>query len=160
MSKFQTMFSMSLEYMGTAIVSNILQGNSTYRRSLYDRLVGFNTSIHAEDLVLALSTETELEVPMKKIWYDIRNHDQVSISSTFSELLWDTKMLLAQIFSTYSLALQFVWQKEIDAKAPCKMLVKLTTGVNFTCSFLSLKCFAQFLCAFNPFKRKSCKNRS
>jgi len=124
--------------MGTAFASNILQGNSSYRKSLYDRLVGFNTSIHAEDLVLALSTETELEVPMKQIWSDIRNHDQVSISSTFCEQFWHTKVIFA-----YSLALQFFL-----AKAPCKILVKLTTGVNFTkhftCTFLLRKCLRSF----------------
>jgi hypothetical protein len=78
MSKFQTMFSLSLSYMGTAFASNILQGNSTYRRSLYDKLTGFNTSSHAEDLVLTLSTQTELEVPMLQIWNDVRNHDEAS----------------------------------------------------------------------------------
>ena len=79
MSKFKTMFSVSLAYMGTAFASNILQGNSTYRRSLYDKLTGFNTSIHAEDLVLALSTQTELDVPRTQIWADIRNRDRDSI---------------------------------------------------------------------------------
>jgi len=38
----------------------------------------------------------------------------------------------AKLFSTYTLALQFFYQKEISIKAACEMLVKLATIVNFT----------------------------
>jgi hypothetical protein len=34
-----------------------------------------------------------------------------------------------QLFSNYSLVLQFFWQKKFDAKAARKMLMKLTTGI-------------------------------
>jgi len=54
----------------------------------------------------------------------------VSISPTFYEQLFLTK-----VFYAASLYLQFgfvfFWLKNIGTKAACKMLVKLTTGVNF-----------------------------
>jgi len=55
---------------------------------------------------------------------------QVSISPIFYEQLFCT-----EVFCTAFLLIQFgfviFWQKNVGAKAVCKMLVKLTTGVNF-----------------------------
>jgi len=44
---------------------------------------------------------------------------RVSISSTFHEKLFHTKVIL-QLFSSHSLALSFFWQKNIGTKAVVK----------------------------------------
>jgi hypothetical protein len=61
MSKYRIIY-MPLNYLGSAFVSNILEGNITYKKDLYNRLTGFKTSYDSEDLVIMLSTQTELEL--------------------------------------------------------------------------------------------------
>ena len=52
---------------------------------------------------------------------------KVSISPTFYKQIFCTKVFV-QLLCAYNLGVYFFWQNEIGAKAPCKMLVKLTVG--------------------------------
>jgi len=54
----------------------------------------------------------------------------------------------AQLFSHYNLALLFVWQKNINAKVPCKLLVKLTIGVNWTNNLWAAFSYKSFFGSF------------
>ena len=69
---------------------------------------------------------------------------QGSISSTFYEHLFCTKMLFAA-FMCLQPGFVIFWQKEISAKAACKMLVILTTGVNFI-NFLRVAVSYEMFC--------------
>jgi len=55
----------------------------------------------------------------------------VSISTTFYERLFCTKVLGVD-FLKLQLGFVIFWQKNIGTQAACKMLMKLTKGVNFT----------------------------
>ena len=55
------------------------------------------------------------------------NVEQVSISLTFYEQLFCTKVFCAA-FMCLHFGLEIFWLKELNAKAARKMLVKLTTG--------------------------------
>jgi hypothetical protein len=54
--------------------------------------------------------------------------DEVSVSPTFYEQLFSTKVFCAA-FQHLQFGFVIFWKKNIGAKAPCKMLVELTTGL-------------------------------
>jgi len=68
MFKFRTI-SMPLKYLGTAFASNILDGNITYKKDLYNRLTGYKTIYDSEGLVNMLSTKTEYTISTSDDWY-------------------------------------------------------------------------------------------
>jgi hypothetical protein len=53
-----------------------VQADISFKKDLYSRLAGFNVGIDPESLVYLLSTETELELPDKRSWSDIRMFDE------------------------------------------------------------------------------------
>jgi hypothetical protein len=76
--------------------------------------------------------------------------DQVSISSTFYDWLFCTKVFLCR-FSLVTFGFIIFWQKNISKKAARNMLMKLDTQVSisltFTTCFFVRKCFcAAFMC--------------
>ncbi len=74
----------------------------------------------------------------------------MSLSPTFCKQLFGIGFV--QLFSTYSLALYFFGKRILTKYVTQKLLVKLSTSVNFTnilqASFLELKCSAQLLYLF------------
>jgi len=84
-------------------------------KSFYSRVFNYNTATHCN-------------------WCGCRNHwigKQVSISQTFYWHLFHTKVFCSACLSLQHGFVTF-WQKDIGAKAVHKILMKLTTGVNFT----------------------------
>jgi len=70
----------------------------------------------------------------------------VSISSTFYASLF-VRNCFAELFSNYSLALLFFWQKNIGAKAACKMLMISPTGQHSTSGDMDSRNTKMFLCS-------------
>ena len=75
-TKVKVLYSIPLEYLGTAMVGGMLEESHNFTRAIYNRVAGMDLNLSPENLVKILSTKTEMELVNDNAWSPIGLYDQ------------------------------------------------------------------------------------